>query len=135
MEISILLIRQIASLILMGIAGYWLRKMNFISHEGSKGLTAASVYICMPCTLFISSQTDLTPERMSGYLYAVLAILGGMLFMMMGWKVPSVVHTAMSSLSGCIGPVAMLTVGILIAMLGAYLIWKVFPEQIDDYVY
>ncbi|MBR5509533.1 MAG: AEC family transporter [Lachnospiraceae bacterium] len=74
MEISILLFRQICSLVLMGLAGFWLRKMNFIHHEGSKGISAVVVYICIPCTLFMSFQTELNTDKMAGFLYALTAV-------------------------------------------------------------
>lgn len=79
-----------------------------------------------------------------------------------GWHIPSTVSTAMSSLAACIGPIAMLTVGILIAeidlreilanrriylvsvfrliiypliaMVGAYLVWKQF-DGADHIIY
>lgn len=255
MEISILLIKQICSLVLMGIAGYWLRKKEIISHEGSKGLTAACVYVCMPCTLFESFQTDITPDRMAGFGYAViavialhvvffaamglirhfcpmnaiestsvvysnagnliiplvagvfgveyifytgaylfiqnallwshaqmriggrsqaswrkiflhpciLAIVGGFFSMLMGWHLPDVAQTAFVSMSACIGPISMLTIGILIAEMDlkemlsnrriymicgfrllfcpvlamgtVFLVWKYFPVSVDPVIY
>lgn len=75
MEISILLIEQIFSLVLMGISGYVLRKLELISHEGSKGLTAVCIYICIPCVLFHSFQTEISPERMAGFVYALIAVI------------------------------------------------------------
>lgn len=255
MEISILLIEQICSLVLMGLAGYWLRRSGLMSHEASMGLTVACVYICMPCTLFESFQTDITSERMAGFVYAVLAvtaiqivfflvmwivkrifsfsviestsiiysnagnliiplvtgvfgseyifytgaylfiqnallwshaqmriggtgqaswkkiflhpcilgIVSGMVFMIMRWSLPSVVDTAFVSMSACIGPLSMLTIGILIAEIDlkemfvnrriymvvifrlliypllamgtAFGIWKLFPVQVDPVIY
>lgn len=75
MEISILLTEEILSLVLIGIAGYVLRRWNVISHEGSKGLTAACIYVCVPCALFHSVQVDFTPERVAGFWYAVITAL------------------------------------------------------------
>lgn len=255
MEISILLIEQICSLVLMGIAGYWLRRSGLMSHEASMGLTVACVYICMPCTLFESFQTDITSERMAGFVYAVLAvtaiqlvfflamgvlsrvfsfgaiestsiiysnagnliiplvtgvfgteyifytgaylfvqnallwshaqmriggnkqvsfrkiflhpcvlsIFAGIFFMAMRWSLPRVADTAFVSMSACIGPLSMLTIGILIAEIDlksmfvnrriylvtvfrllvypllamgtSFLIWKLFPVQVDPVIY
>lgn len=75
MEISILLIKQILSFMLMGIAGYALRRAGVITHEESRGITAVCVYICTPCTVFEAFQTEITQERMAGFLYAVLAVI------------------------------------------------------------
>lgn len=75
MNISILLLKEIMSLVLIAAAGYVLRRSDMISHEGNKGLTAACVYICVPCALFNSFQFDFTPERIAGFWYAVIAIL------------------------------------------------------------
>lgn len=255
MEISVLLIKQICSLVLMGIAGYWLRKKDIISHEGSKGLTVAYVYICMPCALFDAFQTDITPERMAGFGYAVLAvaviqavfflvmglirrfysmsvieytsviysnagnliiplvtgvfgteyifytgayfsiqnallwshaqmkiggssqaslkkiflhpcilaIFAGLVFMLMGWQLPAVAETAFTAMSACLGPLSMLTIGILIAEVNlkevfvnrriyvvcvfrllvypllamgtSFLIWRYFPVSVDPVIY
>lgn len=255
MEISILLIEQIISLVLMGMSGYVLRRLGLISHEGSKGLTAVCVYICTPCVLFHSFQTEISPERMVGFIYAVaavtaihivffagmrivvkiypmstiesvsviysnagnmiiplvtgvfgqeylfytsaylfiqnallwshaktkiggsgqaswrkiffhpciLSILAGFLFLMMRWKLPEVMDTAVSGMASCIGPICMLVIGMLIAEIDlkrifinsriyviavfrlliypvlamgtAFLIWKWFPVQVDPVVY
>ena len=255
MEISILLIEQICSLVLMGLSGYWLRRSGIMGHEASMGLTVACVYVCMPCTLFESFQTDITSERLAGFLYAVLAvaaiqavfflvmgivkrifsfsaiestsiiysnagnliiplvtgvfgpeyifytgaylfvqnallwshaqmriggtkqaswkkiflhpcilsIFAGMFFLVMRWSLPSVADTAFVSMSACIGPLSMLTIGILIAEIDlkgmfvnrriymvavfrlliypllaigtAFCIWKLFPAQVNPVVY
>lgn len=255
MEISILLIRQIFSLILMGISGYVLRRLELISHEGSRGLTAVSIYVCIPCVLFHSFQTEISQERMAGFIYAVIAVLlihavffavmwllgkiypmsamesvsviysnagnmiiplvtgvfgqeyvfytsaylfvqnaliwshaktkiggsgqaswrkiflhpcilsifAGILFLMMRWRLPEVISTAVSGMASCIGPFSMLVIGMLIAevdlkkifinsriyvvavfrlfiypllaMGTAFLIWKLFPVRIDPAVY
>lgn len=255
MEISILLMRQIASLVLIGIGGYCLRKTKAISHEGSKGISAACVYLCTPCAIFLSFQTEINEERLDGFFYAllavsllhlvffaamwilkklwpmnaiestsviysnagnliiplvagvfgadyvfytsaymfvqslfmwshgqiqirgssegalkkiclhpcILAIAAGVLFLVLGWSLPDTVHTAVSGLGACMGPTAMLTVGILIAeldlkqifinrriymvtalrlvlypvlaMTTARLLWNCFPLPVDPLVY
>ena len=254
MEISILLLRQIGSLVIMGLAGFWLRKMNFISHDGSKGISAVGIYICTPCILFMSFQTSISQEKVIGFGYALLAVVvvhilfftatwlirkvypldgieqasviysncgnliiplvtgvfgaeyifytsaymfvanvliwshmvvtlrggqiewkkiilhpcmlsmfAGILFMVSGMPLPTVVQTALNSMGNCIGPLAMLLVGILIAecdmkkillnrriyivtafrllaypflaILGAALVYVLFPAAVDPVVY
>ncbi len=255
MEISILLMKQIAGLVLMGLAGYAVRKTDIISHEGSRGLSAVCVYLCTPCAIFLSFQTHMTKERLGGFFYALLAvslihlvfflvmgvlkrlwsmnaiestsviysnagnliiplvagvfgeelvfytsaymfvqsifmwshgqiqirgtsegalkkiflhpcilsIFAGVLFLVLGWTLPYSVHTAVSGLGACMGPTAMLTVGMLIAeldlgqtfanrriylvtalrlllfpflaMITAFLLWKYFPFRISPDIY
>lgn len=254
MEVSILLIQQIAGLVLMGFGGYCLRKTGAISHEGSKGLSAACVYLCTPCAIFLSFQTDMNGERLGGFFYALLAvsvlhlvfflvmgilkkiwpmnaiestsviysnagnliiplvsgvfgaeyvfytsaymfvqsifmwshgqiqirgssegalkkiclhpcilsIFAGIFSLVLDWTPPGIIHTAVSGLGACMGPTAMLTVGILIAeidlkqifrnrriylvaafrlllypilaMVTAYLIWRWYPFPVDSAV-
>ncbi|MBS6397185.1 MAG: AEC family transporter [Clostridiales bacterium] len=252
MEISILLIKQILSLVVMGLAGYGLRRSGMLNHEESRGLTVACLYVCVPCTMFQAFQTDITPEKLAGFLYAVtavavvhavffafvwlagrlypmnglekasviysnsgnliiplvigvfgseyvfytsaylfvqnallwshgqrimrkeskvswkkifftppiIAIFLGIVFMAMDWSLPEVIDTAFSGLASCIGPVSMLTIGILIAemdlkkifvnrriyvmtafrllicpaltIVSVCLVWMLFPVKVDQ---
>lgn len=247
--------KQIAGLVLMGLAGYALRKLGAISHEESRGLSVVCVYLCTPCAVFLSFQTHITEERLGGFIYALLAvgvihlvfflamgvlkrlwpmsaiestsviysnagnliiplvsgvfgaeyvfytsaymfvqsifmwshgqiqirgtsegalkkiclhpcilsIFAGVLFLALGWSLPDIARTAASGLGACMGPIAMLTVGILIAeldpgrmfvnrriylvmsmrlllypllaMTAAFLVRKYFPVRIDPVVY
>lgn len=255
MSISILLIKQIFSLVLIGIFGYVLRKNNLINHEQSKGLSVISVYIITPCTLYASFQTQISTDKLNGFLYAltasimvlviyfilmkgirklcvldaiesasviysnagaiviplvlgvfgpeyvfytsaylmvqnallwthawivisgqkkiiwrkvllhpcILAIAAGFVSFLVQFSFPSVVETALDSVGACMGPIALLGVGMMIAeadlkeilkskriylvlglrllvypvaaMLVCFAVWKLFPVEIDPYVY
>lgn len=207
MDSGILLVRQICSLVLMGLAGYWLYRARIISHEESKGLSVVCVYVLVPCSLLASFQTKINPERMTGFVYAtvtviiihavffavmellkkiypmsgiesasviysnagnliiplvtgvfgteyvfytsaylfvqnaliwshaqrliggssrmswkkiflhpcILSIFAGLICFFSGWSLPGIVYTACSGLAACMGPVSMMTIGIMIA--------------------
>ncbi len=85
MSISLLLMKQILSLVLMGAAGYILRKKGLLSQEGSRGLTVVCIYLCVPCALFNSIQTQTAVNHMSGFVYAMtaVAVLHSMFFLVM----------------------------------------------------
>lgn len=93
----------------------------------------------------------------------ILAIVGGFFSMLMGWHLPDVAQTAFVSMAACIGPISMLTIGILIAEMDlkkmlanrriymicglrllicpvfamgtAFFVWKYFPVSVDPIIY
>lgn len=66
MELSILLLDQIVSMVLMALAGFALGRMRLITGEQSRVLSCACVYLSMPCAMIASFSTTLDPEKLAG---------------------------------------------------------------------
>lgn len=57
MEVSWLLVQQIASMVLMGLAGYGVGKLKLITGEQSRVLSCMCIYLAVPCSLMTSFNT------------------------------------------------------------------------------
>ena len=63
MELSILLMEQIAKLFIMIFMGYAIVKMGFLKDEDSKVLSTLVLYLIVPCVILNAFQVDYTPEK------------------------------------------------------------------------
>ena len=75
MELSILLMEQIAKLFIMIFMGYAIVKMGFLKDEDSKVLSTLVLYLIVPCVILNAFQVDYTPENESGLMLACIASL------------------------------------------------------------
>lgn len=75
MEISFLLMRQIAELFLMIFMGFLLVKMKMLKSEDSKILSTVVLYIIIPCVIVDAFQVEYTQEKMQGLLLAFLGAI------------------------------------------------------------
>ena len=75
MELSILLMEQIAKLFIMIFMGYAIVKMGFLKDEDSKVLSTLVLYLIVPCVILNAFQVDYTPEKVSGLMLACIASL------------------------------------------------------------
>ena len=63
MELSILLMEQIAKLFIMIFMGYAIVKMGFLKDEDSKVLSTLVLYLIVPCVILNAFQVDYTSEK------------------------------------------------------------------------
>ena len=73
MDISILLVEQIAQLFLMIFMGYLIVKMGLLSDTDSKVLSKIVLYLIVPCVIINAFQVDYTPDTINGLLLALKA--------------------------------------------------------------
>ena len=71
MEISLLLMQQIAQLFLILIMGYAVVKVGLLKASGSRVLSVVMVYLVTPCVIINAFQIDDTPEIRKGLLYSM----------------------------------------------------------------
>lgn len=76
MEISLILMRQIAKLFLILLMGWGIVKAKLLRPEDSRSLSVVMVYLLTPCVIIDAFQVDYTPQVMQGLLYA-FAIAAG----------------------------------------------------------
>ena len=77
MEVSLLLMEQIAQLFIVLLMGYIVVKAKLLKPSDSKVLSVVFVYLIMPCVVLNAFQIDDTPEIRAGLLYS-MAIAAGM---------------------------------------------------------
>ena len=63
MEISILLMEQIAELFLMILMGYIIVKTGLLKGEDSKVISKIVLYLVIPCVIINAFQVDYTSEK------------------------------------------------------------------------
>ncbi|OOB80344.1 MAG: hypothetical protein BEN19_05420 [Epulopiscium sp. Nuni2H_MBin003] len=73
MELSLSLAEQIASMVLISVAGFIVTYFKVLSAEDSGIISKVCVYIIIPCSLINAFQTELSPDRLSGFLIALIA--------------------------------------------------------------
>lgn len=66
MELSILLLDQIISMVLMALAGFVLGRIGLITGEQSRVLSCVCVYLCLPCSMIASFSTTLESGKLVG---------------------------------------------------------------------
>lgn len=66
MELSILLLEQIISMVLMALAGFVLGRMRLITGEQSRVLSCVCVYLSLPCSMIASFSTTLEAGKLAG---------------------------------------------------------------------
>ena len=71
MEVSWLLVQQIASMVLMGLAGYGVGKLKLITGEQSRVLSCMCIYLAVPCSLMTSFNTAMEADKLTGLLLAL----------------------------------------------------------------
>lgn len=74
MEISLLLIKTIASMFLMMAMGYIIIKVKLITPEQGKVVSTVSLYVVAPCMMISSFQMEYSADRMTGLLFATAAV-------------------------------------------------------------
>ena len=62
MQISLLLMEQIAELFLMILMGYIIVKTGIVKDEDSKVISKIVLYLIIPCVIINAFQVDYTPE-------------------------------------------------------------------------
>ena len=77
MQITILLIQQIAAMVLMALCGVGMAKARVLDEEKVKSVSAVALYLASPCTMISAYQTEYTTERFEALLvsFAAAAIL------------------------------------------------------------
>lgn len=84
MELSILLLDQIISMVLMALAGFVLGRMRLITGGQSRILSCICVYLSLPCSMIASFSTTLETGRLAGLgLGLVGAILIHLLYLLL----------------------------------------------------
>ena len=68
MEVSLLLMEQIAQLFIVLLMGYIVVKAKLLKPSDSKVLSVVLVYLIMPCVVLNAFQIDDTPEIRAGLL-------------------------------------------------------------------
>ena len=76
MEVSLLLMQQIAQLFIVLIMGYAVVKAGLLKASDSKVLSVVFVYLVMPCVVLNAFQIDDTPQIRTGLLYSMGIAVG-----------------------------------------------------------
>ena len=76
MEVSILLMQQIAQLFIVLLMGYIVVKAGLLKASDSKVLSVVFVYLVMPCVVLNAFQIDDTPQIRTGLLYSMGIAVG-----------------------------------------------------------
>ena len=76
MEVSVLLMQQIAQLFTILIMGYVVVKAGLLKASDSKVLSVVFVYLVMPCVVLNAFQIDDTPQIRTGLLYSMGIAVG-----------------------------------------------------------
>jgi len=81
MELSLLLLKEIAALFIIIFFGFLLVRLNIIQPPQSRGFSIIVLYVLSPCMILTSMQIEFTPAKLTGLLLAVaLAVLVHLLF-------------------------------------------------------
>ena len=111
MEISILLMEQIAELFLMILMGYIIVKTGLLKGEDSKVISKIVLYLVIPCVIINAFQVDYTSEKVK----ELLLVFAGVVLFFTKIRLPEIVDQALSSVGSMIGPASMIVTGMLIA--------------------
>ena len=76
MEISLLLMQQIAQLFIVLLMGYVVVKAGLLKSSDSRVLSVVFVYLVMPCVVLNAFQIDDTPQIRAGLLYSMGIAVG-----------------------------------------------------------
>ena len=76
MEISLLLMQQIAQLFIVLLMGYVVVKAGLLKASDSRVLSVVFVYLVMPCVVLNAFQIDDTPQIRAGLLYSMGIAVG-----------------------------------------------------------
>ena len=72
MNTGFILMNKLLAMLLMVVVGYGAVKLRVVDSDDSKTLSRLIVYILQPCLICRSFRIELTPERMSGFLCALV---------------------------------------------------------------
>lgn len=76
MGLSVLLLNQIISMVLMALAGYALGRFSLVTGEQSRVLSYICVYLAMPCSLIVSFGGQREVEKLEGLALGLAAAVG-----------------------------------------------------------
>lgn len=100
MELSILLMEQIAKLFIMIFMGYAVVKMGLLKDEDSKVLSTLVLYLIVPCVILNAFQVDYTPEKVSGL---ELACIASLLLLFILLPIVNLIGNIVFSVAGSVG--------------------------------
>ena len=84
MELSFLLMQQIAGMVLMGLCGYVLGRLGLVTREQSRVLSCVCVYLAAPCSLITSFSGKRDMEKLAGLGLCLLgAVLVNLLYFLL----------------------------------------------------
>ena len=72
MNTSLVLMSKLVSMMLVGAVGYMVIHIGLWEERDKKQLAKLSLYVLGPCLLIKAFRIELTPERIRGYLFAVI---------------------------------------------------------------
>jgi len=82
-SMSVLLLRQIASLFLIAAAGFTLVKCGILKTKDSSVISAACIYLACPCVMVTSFQIELTESVRNGFLLVTGAAIAAQTVMVL----------------------------------------------------
>ena len=93
MQISLLLMEEIAKLFAIMLMGYAVVKAGLMKSSESKSISVVMVYLVIPCVILNAFQVEYTPEVQKGLLLAcVAAVLVHILFLMLTAILKNILH-------------------------------------------
>lgn len=72
MEISLILLSKLTSMMLMAVVGYIVVRVGALRQEDSRVISSLLVYVLQPCMIIRCFMIDLTPERLRGFVSAMI---------------------------------------------------------------
>ncbi len=79
MELSLILLKQVAIMLMLVCIGALCFKTKLITKEGSKSLTNLILYVVNPAVIIVSYQQEFTPRLFKGLAYSLLISAAGLL--------------------------------------------------------
>ena len=93
MQISLLLMEEIAKLFAIMLMGYAVVKAGLMKSSESKSISVVMVYLVIPCVILNAFQVEYTPDVQKGLLLAcVAAVLVHILFLMLTVILKNILH-------------------------------------------
>ena len=93
MQISLLLMEEIAKLFAIMLMGYAVVKAGLMKSAESKSISVVMVYLVIPCVIINAFQVDYTPDVQKGLLLAcVAAVQVHILFLVLTAILKNVLH-------------------------------------------
>ncbi len=72
MASSLVLAEKLIAMLIMAAVGYVVVKVGFLKAEASKMLSNLTVYVLVPCMIINAFQSEITSERMKGFIVALV---------------------------------------------------------------
>ena len=73
MLFSIVLLKKLTSMMIMAVVGYVLVRLHALRQEDSRVLSVLLIRVLQPCLILRAFQIELTPDRMQGFIFAIVA--------------------------------------------------------------